>query len=207
MTEQGTLSKAEEAVQRSLQRQQSAAQLDVERLIEVGRDLFGSGSDPRVADIVKAAGVSIEAFYRYFGSKAEFVAAVAEDGGRRVSTYVEHKMAAVDDPTGRLRAGIAALMSQASNPELAAAARNILGRAGSSSTSHGDAGSIGASLAELLAPTLVELGSADVTRDSAVTATTLVGILQGHVWGDTEPTGQDIDHLAGFIASAVGRAD
>jgi AcrR family transcriptional regulator len=205
VTEQRTVSKAEAAVQRSLERRQSAAQAEVNRLIEVGRDLFGSGANPRVADIVKAAGVSIEAFYRYFGSKSEFVAAVAEDGGQRVTSYVEHKMADVDDPTKRLRAGISALMSQASRPELAAAARNILGRSGHAAP-HGDAGSVETSLADLLSPTLTELGSTDAKRDSAVAATALLGILQNHVWAETEPTRREIDHLTGFLVGAVRRS-
>jgi AcrR family transcriptional regulator len=204
VTEPRTLSKAEAAVRRSLERRQSAARAEVDRLIEVGRDLFGSGANPRVADIVKAAGVSIEAFYRYFGSKDEFVAAVAEDGGHRVTSYVEHKMSGVDDPGKRLRAGVAALMSQASRPELAAAARNILGRSGSSA-SHGDTGAVEISLATLLEPTLVELGSTDGARDSRVAATTLLGVLQHHVWGETEPTRRELDHLTGFIVAAVRR--
>lgn len=205
MTEQRTLSKAEAAVQRSLERRQATAQVEVDRLIEVGRELFGGGANPRVADIVKAAGVSIEAFYRYFGSKAEFVAAVAEDGGRRVTSYVEHKMANIDDPAKRLRAGISALMSQASRPELAAAARNILGKSGSSAA-HGDAGSVGASLAAQLAPTLTELGSTDAARDSKVAATALLGVLQNHVWRETEPTRRELDHLTGFLIAAVRRS-
>jgi AcrR family transcriptional regulator len=204
MTDQSAPSKAEEAVQRSLRRRQSAAQVEVERLIEVGRDLFGSGENPRVSDIVKTAGVSIEAFYRYFGSKGEFVAAVAEDGSRRVASYVAHKMEGVDDPTKRLHAGVSALMSQASNPELAAAARNILGRAGSATGQTGS-GTVGGGLADLLAPTLAELGSVDVARDSRVVATTLVGVLQGHVWGETRPTRKDIEHLTGFLSAAVSR--
>lgn len=198
MSPQPVASKAEAAVQRSLERRQATAQAEVDRLIEAGRDLFGSGANPRVADIVKAAGVSIEAFYRYFGSKGDFVAAVAEDGGQRVTSYVEHKMAGIDDPAKRLRAGVDALMSQASRPELATAARNILGRAGT----HQD-GSIEASLAALLSPTLVELGSTDAERDSRVAATALVGVLQSHVWGETRPSRRDVDHLTSFLASAV----
>ncbi|MCW2866667.1 MAG: TetR family transcriptional regulator [Marmoricola sp.] len=195
------MSKAEAAVQRSLERRKSAAQVEVERLIEVGRDLFGSGANPRVGDIVKAAGVSIEAFYRYFGSKGEFVEAVAEDGGQRVTSYVEHKMADVDDAEERLRAGIDALMSQAAKPELAAAARNILGRTGS----HPEAGSVGSALAGLLGPTLAELGSTDTTRDSRLAAVLLVGVLQSHVWGETQPGRPDLDHLTSFLVSAVRR--
>lgn len=192
-------SRAEEAVQRSLRRRQEVAQADVARLLAVGRELFGGGGDPRVADIVRAAGVSIEAFYRYFGSKAEFVAAVAEDGAQRVTAYVARRAEGVEDPAKRLRTVVAALMSQAERPELAAAARNILGRAGQG----GEGSSFRDDLARLLAPTLVELGSADAERDARVAAITLVGVLEHHVWGESAPTKREVDHLAGFLARAV----
>lgn len=194
---QPTLSKAEEAVQRSLQRRQETAQADVARLIEAGRELFGSGSDPRVADIVREAGVSIEAFYRYFGSKGEFVAAVAEDGGSRVASYVAHKMHGVADPTRRLRAAVDALLSQAARPELAAAARNILGRAPS------DGPAFERTIAGLLGPTLAELGSPDPERDARVAAITLVGALQRFVWAGDGPSEDDAEHLATFLRRAV----
>ncbi|WP_017936757.1 TetR/AcrR family transcriptional regulator [Nocardioides sp. Iso805N] len=199
MSDPGTLSKADAAVQRSLQRRQSAAEAEVGRLIEAGRTLFGDGGNPRVADIVRVAGVSLEAFYRYFGSKQEFVAAVAEDGGRRVTSYVEHKMSAEADPHRRLRAAVEALMSQASRPELAAAARNILNLAGAGR----DGAPVQASLADLLAPTLKDLGSSDPSSDASVAAVALVGILQDHVWRETKPSRREVDHLVGFIAAAV----
>lgn len=203
MTGRSARSRAEEAVQRSLQRRQETAQAEVARLVEAGRELYGAGRDPRVADIVRAAGVSIEAFYRYFGSKGEFVAAVAEDGERRVTSYVEHKMSGVDDPADRLRTAIDALMSQASRPELAAAARNILDRAGQQP----EGSPFEAALAELLSPTLAALGSSDVERDARVAATTLIGVLQGHVWGETRPAKRDLDHLASYLTNAVRGTD
>lgn len=172
------------------------------RLIEAGRTLFGDGANPRVADIVRVAEVSLEAFYRYFGSKQEFVAAVAEDGGRRVTSYVEHKMSAEADPRRRLQAAVEALMSQASRPELAAAARNILNLAGAGR----DGAPVQTSLADLLAPTLKDLGSTDPDNDASVAAVALVGILQGHVWRETKPTRRELDHLVDFIAAAVIQA-
>jgi AcrR family transcriptional regulator len=190
-------SKADEAVRRSLHRRQETAQAEVARLIEVGRELFGGGANPRVADVVRAAGVSIEAFYRYFGSKGEFVAAVAEDGSHRVTTYVAHKVAGAPDPARRLRAAVEALMSQAAKPELAAAARNILALTSTDGTSFETA------VAELLAPILGDLGSGDPGRDARLAAVTLVGVLQGHVWGGTRPTRGDIDHLTAFLTRAV----
>jgi AcrR family transcriptional regulator len=190
-------SKAEEAVRRSLQRRQEAARAEVDRLVEAGRELFGSGANPRVADIVRAAGVSLEAFYRYFGSKDEFVAAVAEDGADRVTSYVAHRMEGVADPADRLRAAVDALMSQAARPELAAAARNILARVPS------DGASFERALADLLAPTLAGLGAADAERDARVAAITLVGALQRFVWSDDPPSEDDATHLAAFVRRAV----
>lgn len=190
-------SRADEAVQRSLQRRQQAARAEVASLIDAGRELFGSGASPRVADIVRAAGVSIEAFYRYFGSKDEFIAAVAEDGSDRVTMYVARKMAEVDEPGARLRAAVEALMSQAARPELASAARNILGRVSS------DGGPFESALAELLSPTLADLGASDVDRDARIAATALVAVLQRFLWSQNVPSDADTDHLCRFVRRAV----
>ncbi|CAN5701018.1 hypothetical protein BH11ACT8_BH11ACT8_05890 [soil metagenome] len=187
----------EAAVRRSLGRRQTTAEAEVDRLLEVGRELLGSGTDPRVADIVKAAGVSIEAFYRYFGSKGDFVAAVAEDGARRVVSYVEHKVDTARTPEQRLRAAVTALMSQATDPAVAASARHILGR------SDPAPGGFEATLAAILTPVLGELGSLDHERDAAVAATLLVARLQGYVWSETSPTKADIEHLVGFLTHAL----
>ncbi|MCF8587326.1 TetR/AcrR family transcriptional regulator [Gordonia liuliyuniae] len=192
-------SRAAEAVQRSLSRRQATAETEVARLIAAGRELFGAGVNPRVADIVTAAEVSIEAFYRYFGSKAEFVAAISEDGIRRVSTYVGHKAASADSPGRRLHAAVTALMSQAATPELASASRNILGSRHEVAISL----SFRTEIAEILAPILTDLGSTDVLRDSRLAATTLIGAVEDQVWNATLPTDDDIGHLVGFLRHAI----
>ena len=58
----------------------------------------GTTSRPRVADIVAAAGLSNDAFYRHFRSKDALVAALVDDGALRLRSYLEHQMAKASTP-------------------------------------------------------------------------------------------------------------
>ena len=60
----------------------------------------GTTSRPRVADIVAAAGLSNDAFYRHFASKDALVAAILEDGTARLRSYLDHQMAKARRPEG-----------------------------------------------------------------------------------------------------------
>src|SRR5690606_11725226 len=69
---------------------------EVRRLLDAALDVVrrcGTTSRPRVADIVAAAGVSNDAFYRYFPSKDALFAAILEDGTERLQSYLAHQMA------------------------------------------------------------------------------------------------------------------
>src|SRR5260370_42613773 len=114
---------ADRAVDRRLAPTQELAESDVRALMDAGLALLRTaapGRSPRVADIVAAAGLSNDAFYRYFASKDDLVAAVVEDGSRRLLKYVRHQMAKGDDAAARLRLGIDAIMKQATDPDVAA---------------------------------------------------------------------------------------
>src|SRR5260370_40984062 len=111
---------------------QELAETDVRALMDAGLALLRTeapGRSPRVADIVAAAGLSNDAFYRYFASKDDLVAAIVEDGSRRLVTYVRHQMAQGDDAAARLRLGIEAIMKQAPGPDVAARNRHLVGPA------------------------------------------------------------------------------
>src|SRR5580658_8369214 len=78
-------------VRRSLAKRESEYAGEVGRLLDAALDLMrqrGTTSRPRVADIVAAAGLSNDAFYRHFPSKDALVAALLEDGTERLSSYV-----------------------------------------------------------------------------------------------------------------------
>ena len=64
----------------------------------------GTTSRPRVADIVEAAGLSNDAFYRHFPSKDALVAAILDDGAERLQGYLDHQMAKARGPEAQVRA-------------------------------------------------------------------------------------------------------
>ncbi|MCW2829871.1 MAG: TetR family transcriptional regulator [Aeromicrobium sp.] len=195
--------RAEAAINRSLSQRQSAAENGIGRLIAAGRHLMSSGKNPRVADIVEEAGLSNDAFYRYFPSKDEFVSAVIEDGALRLLQLVERQMADHDDPAARLDAAIEAVMSQARDEAVATSTRNILGQSHSqqivmrSSVEH--------DLGALLAQPLGDLGSPDPIRDGLAASTLLFGRLVAFILGDDAPTGDDFAHVRSYIMAASRR--
>ncbi|MFI5539301.1 TetR/AcrR family transcriptional regulator [Nocardia sp. NPDC051900] len=80
----------------------------------------GTTGRPRVSDIVAAAGLSNDAFYRHFPSKDALVAALLEDGAERLTGCVAHPMAKEADPRARVRRWVAAILPQAEERTAAA---------------------------------------------------------------------------------------
>src|ERR671927_1206980 len=91
----------EQIAQRALAKRGAAYADEVRRLLDAGLAVMrrcGTESRPRVADIVAAAGLSNEAFYRHFPSKDALVAAILEDGAERLGSYLVHQMAKERSP-------------------------------------------------------------------------------------------------------------
>lgn len=190
------------AVNRSLRTRRSVAEAEVARLIETGRDLFSSGANPKVGEIVTAAKVSNEAFYRYFGSKEQFVAAVVEDGTRRMVDYVEQRLSPDDPAEERLRVIVDAMLKQA-GPRVGRSTRNILANSRSGMGASRKQVTFEESLAALVEPVMTDLGSVDSHRDARTAASAVVGVLQGFLWREEPPTAADHDHLVTFLLAAV----
>src|SRR5579884_3200182 len=127
----------------------------------------GTSRSPRVADIIEAAGLSRDAFYRHFASKEDLVAAIVEAGRLRLIGYLRHQMGKESDAEAQLRRWIEGVMSQAADPEVAHATRAVLwngsqvtgGTRPEGAAAYGD-------LAELLVEPLATLGSGDPARDA-----------------------------------------
>jgi AcrR family transcriptional regulator len=79
--------------------------------------------EPRVEQIVRAAGLSNQAFYRHFRSKAELLLAVLDDGIRQLHAYLSRRMDAVQGGEARVRAWLEGMIAQALRPAGAAATR------------------------------------------------------------------------------------
>ena len=80
---------------------------------------------PRVADIVAAAGLSNDAFYRHFRSKDDLVNALLDDGAERLRGYLAHQMAKARTPEAQVRRWVEGVLAQADG-DIAAATLAVL---------------------------------------------------------------------------------
>src|SRR5262245_9243319 len=194
---------AARAVRRALSAREAAATEEVQRLIDAATKVMrDTAAPPRVADIVAAAGLSNQAFYRHFAGRDELVAAVVESGAFRLVGYLAHRMErAGEDPVQRIRAWIEGVMSQAANPDVAASTRAVLWNSRQLPRRAGERGTMPA-ITELLDAPLRDLGVADPTRDAAAITDVVFGRLDHYLWVEA-PTDDDIEHLVSFCLRAV----
>ena len=194
------------AVRRALAGREAVARDEVQRLLDAGLQVMLDAGDsaPRVADIVATAGLSNQAFYRHFSSRDELVAAITEAGAARLVGYLRHQMDKVPTgaPVARIRVWIEGVLSQASNPAVAAPTRSVLWNGRQLRRHSGEATPVAAFGALLLEP-LHDAGSPDPTRDAAAIVDVVFGRLDHYLWVDL-PSADDVDHLVNFCLRAIG---
>ncbi|MGW1782523.1 TetR/AcrR family transcriptional regulator [Streptomyces sp. NPDC002143] len=186
--------------------------VEVEALMDAGLALMvaSDGRRPRVADIVTAAGSSNDAFYRCFDGKDALVEAIVMRGARTVVGYVRRRMGRVVDagPEAQLRAGLTALVRQASDAELARQTRAVLANATGAAphAGHVDVVLVDA-LAALFAQPAAELGAGDPLRAARTTAAAAVASLQYWLFTEEVPRPAEVEHLVGFLLAGVRAPD
>jgi AcrR family transcriptional regulator len=177
---------------------------EVRRLLDAALEVIRKGGKtarPRVADIVSAAGLSNDAFYRYFSSKDALIAALLEDGADRLASYAEHRMAGVTAPEDMVRRWVEAILSQ-TRAEIAAATLAVLWNGGGAGT--GSRHSASAPLAQLLHLPFVELGSTTPEMTASLVAHATLGKVSEYLWTETSPGRAEVDQVVGFALAAVG---
>lgn len=191
---------------------QSMAKRSAEYTVEVRKLLdaalavmsrCGTDSRPRVADIVEAAGLSNDAFYRHFRSKDALVVALLEDGADRLHGHLTHQMAKAATPEDAVRTWVEVILAQA-RPDAAATALAVLWNGGS--LADGLAAGrhfASAPLAELLRTPFAELGSPTPDEHASLAAHAALGRLSDLLWQRQEPTPDDVGRITTFLCNAV----
>ncbi|MGC4963217.1 TetR/AcrR family transcriptional regulator [Gordonia sp. DT101] len=183
---------------RSVAKRESGYADEIRRLIDAGRNVMaesGYVSVPRVADIVAAAGLSNDAFYRHFRSKDDLIAAILEDGTDRLCSYLAHQMGKEGTARGQVVRWVEGVLSQAQT-DSAQTTRAVLWNVGSVNQEvMSSPPSVNARLAELLHEPLRELGSGDPVFDARLISNTTVGALSDYLWRKDSPTGHDISRI------------
>jgi AcrR family transcriptional regulator len=187
--------------QRSLARRGDEYADEVRRILDAGLTVMrerGTTSRPRVADIVTAAGLSNDAFYRHFKSKDALVVAILEDGTERLVSYLSHQMTKEATAIGKVRRWVEGVMSQA-NDEIAASTLPVLWNAGGIA----DGASTGrhfasVPLAGLLHDPFSELGATDAELAATLVAHAVLGRLSDHLWQRSKPTPREVKRIVEF---------
>ncbi|GAA3720230.1 TetR/AcrR family transcriptional regulator [Gordonia hankookensis] len=192
---------------RSVAKRESGYADEIRRLIDAGRTVMaGSGhaSVPRVADIVAAAGLSNDAFYRHFRSKDDLIAAILEDGTDRLCSYLDHQMGKEGTARGRVVRWVEGVLSQAQD-DSAQTTRAVLWNVGSVNQEvMSSPPSVNARLAELLHEPLGELGSGDPVFDARLISNATVGALSDYLWRKVSPTAHDISRIVSACFRLLG---
>jgi AcrR family transcriptional regulator len=182
---------ASRIAERSLARRGEEYADEVRRLLDAALALMqqhGTASSPRVADIVAAAGLSNDAFYRHFASKDALVAAILEDGSLRLVGYLSHQMDKESTPEGKLRRWVEGVLSQA-DPTIAEATLAVLWNGGAAGGGAA-AGRHFASgpLAALVEEQYAAMGSTTAELDATLAAHAVLGVLSDSLWQQRQPT-------------------
>jgi AcrR family transcriptional regulator len=182
---------------------------EVRRLLDAGREVMrhcGTTTRPRVADIVGAAGLSNDAFYRHFPSKDALVTAILDDGTERLRSYLAHQMGKAADPEDAVRRWVDGVLGQAADDEIAATTLAVMWNAGNLGQAlMTPPPAAGSPLAALLRVPFTALGSTDPDLDASLVAHAVVGQLADHLWRHQRPTPAEIDHVVAFCLAAVRR--
>jgi AcrR family transcriptional regulator len=186
----------------------AAAEEEVRRLLDVGLELMRENPDGglRISDVVRRAGVSNDAFYRAFRSKDDLMAAIADDGARRLAGYVRHQRDKADDPVAQVRSVVRAVLAQAGDRAVAVTTRAVLRNATRSRRSGASEGlEVRGQVAELLVPSLVALGSPSPERDALLASGAVFALMEQFLWAEREPSDPDVDQVVSWIVAGAGR--
>ncbi|MBV9484708.1 MAG: TetR/AcrR family transcriptional regulator [Frankiaceae bacterium] len=177
---------------------------EVRRILDTALALMhslGTARKPRVSDIVAAAGVSNDAFYRYFSSKDALVTALLEDGAERLTRYLSHQMAKEPTPQGQLRRWVDGVLSQADG-ETGNRTLAVLWNGGEVADAAGRHFAA-RPVAALLREPLRALGSKRPELDAALVAHAVLGCLSDHLWERTRPSAAERKRILEFCLKAA----
>jgi AcrR family transcriptional regulator len=198
---------AEQAVDRSTAELVAARTDEAQRLMDAGMAVMvrhGTNARATVAEIVREAGLSNQAFYRHFAGKDDLVAAIVDAGARRLVGYAEHRMDMFDDPLDQVRAWVRAVLSQGTDPKVAEPTRALTWSRNALAADRETAARQAESLVwALLERPLAVLGRRQPRQDAYLIGRLVFGVLTEVLWSDEPTTNDELEFVADFCIAAV----
>jgi len=197
---------AEALADRALDERRAAYADEVRRFIDAAYAVMRATGDidPRVGDVVRAAGLSNQAFYRHFKSKDALLLAVLTDGQQRLLATLQTRMARVEPGAPQIAAWIEGVMAQARNPEAAENTRPFAINGARIADRFPEEWS--ASRERLIAPlrTAVAEAGGDPDRDADAIYYVTFGEMEDALKRRVHPTREDVNHLVQFALKGAG---
>jgi AcrR family transcriptional regulator len=194
---------------RTLAGRRDAYATEVRKLIDAAFEVMERSGDidPQVRDIVKAAGLSNQAFYRHFASKDALLLAVLADGQRQLVAYLDHRVRAAKNPKAKVRAWIEGVMAQAIDARAAHATRPFaLNGARLADRFPDDLAAGRAELVATLAPAVRALGGTD--DDAILVCELALARMNDAIAHRRTPPRSEVKNLVAFcLAGVANRAD
>jgi len=200
--------RASRSVTRALEGRRAVYEDEVRRLLEASFALIRETGclEPRVSEIVGAAGLSNQSFYRHFRSKDELLLAVLDEGVAILAGYLSHRMEAEHTPEARIRAWVAGVLEQALQPEAAAAARPFaVSRARLAELFPAEVADSERRITGMLRDAIAEaeFPGSDPERDAATLYDLAMGWVQRQLAGGKPARRADAEHLTAFALNGL----
>ncbi|MBV6756172.1 TetR/AcrR family transcriptional regulator [Rhodococcus opacus] len=180
---------------------------EVRKLIHAAQEVMlrkGKTEVPRVAEIVREAGMTNQAFYRHFRSRDDLVVATYEQGLLTLHGYLEHRVLKYAHVKDRMRAWIDGVMAQIEDPRLSELSAVILWNVGQIARDQSEIEPVGyAKILELLGSILADADVPDPDRTAVFVQTLVMGVTTRYHEAGVAPTGDDREHLLRFCLGGI----
>lgn len=205
MTAGDSVATVQAAVDRALAKQRADATREVEAILDAALRVAErtTPAAPRVVDIVAEAGISNQAFYRYFAGKDDLMRAVYERGIARLHSYLEHQISKETEPAKRIEAWIRGVLTQVTDRKAARQSAAIIRQLGRQAEL--DEGGLITEVGALLVEPVAGAGSADPQRDAELIDEAVFGVLRRHARRGTAPDKAECDHAVSFCLRGLTR--
>ncbi|QII07343.1 TetR/AcrR family transcriptional regulator [Rhodococcoides fascians A25f] len=165
---------------------------------------IGRADRPRVADIVREAGMSNQAFYRHFRSRDDVIVATYEQGLLAIHSYLERKVLEQVGLEARMRAWIDGVLAQIEDPALSQLSATIIWNVGQVAPNNSDIEPVGhARILDLLTAVMTEGHVAQPFRTAQLIHTLVMGTTATYLNSGERPTPEDREHLLVFCMAGM----
>ncbi|AZG45896.1 TetR/AcrR family transcriptional regulator [Gordonia insulae] len=190
-------------------RRQASYDDEVKLLIRAAQAVMvrkGRTEQPRLAEIVREAGMSNQAFYRHFRSRDDVIVATYEQGLLAIHEYLEHQVRKAPDLESRLVAWIDGVLAQIRDPELSELSRAVIWNVEQIARTKSEIRPVGHErIAGLLGSVLADGGVVEPERTALFIHTLVMGLTTTYMTSGEPPTDQAHEHLLAFcLSGAIG---